>query len=179
MPIPPRFGPNHDAVEAFLASLHGVPWFTRVGQPTDGDERLVRVGFEFIADRHPDRYGAWGEALPRAESAIERLTFEHRRLDAFMAVQEFVRRHNPAGFTDEFLEGLAEKYPGYYGDTCSYAHELVDTPDRFLWGAAHEIMLADVGPGLNFFQGIMPWFRAGYFPCGWEGDWPEGKLVLW
>jgi hypothetical protein len=22
------------------------------------------------------------------------------------------------------------------------------------------------------------WYRQGHWPCGWEGDWPEGRLVV-
>lgn len=72
-----------------------------------------------------------------------------------------------------------DNYPGYYGDTCSYAHELVDSPDRVLIGAAGEIMVADVDPDLTIFRGLMAWFHAGHWPCGWEGRRPEGKLILW
>ena len=68
---------------------------------------------------------------------------------------------------------------GRHGEDNLYPSELVELPDRLLWGAAHEIMLADVEPKLGFFQSMMPWLRAGYWPCGWEGNWPQGRLILW
>jgi hypothetical protein len=179
MPLPPRFGPNHAAVEAFISSLDAIPWFTRVGQPTDQDERLVRVGFEFLADHSEDPYAPWGESLTEAEARTERLVFDHRRLGELTEIQQAVRQRGPNRYLDEFFATLEEKYPGYYGETCSYAHELVDRPDRLLRGAAQEVMLADIDPNLNFFQSIMPWLRAGHWPCGWVGHWPEGKLIVW
>jgi hypothetical protein len=179
MTLPPRFGPNHAAVEAFVASLDSIPWFSRVGEPTEHDAQLVRVGFEFLARHHADHYAPWGESLVNAETKIERLVFDHRRLSGHMEIQQVIRRRGPNPYVDDFFCGLEEKYPGYYGDTCSYAHELVEEPDRLIWGAAREIMLADIDPHLNFFQSMMPWLRAGHWPCGWEGHWPEGRLVLW
>src|SRR5262245_36032940 len=74
---------------------------------------------------------------------------------------------------------LNEQYPGYYGESCLYAHELVDPPIRLLWGAVDEIMVADLEPSLTFFGSLFPWLRRGHWPCGWEGEWPQGKLILW
>jgi hypothetical protein len=177
--LPSRFGSNHTAVEAFLRSLDAIPWFTQVSQSTDQDECLVRVGFDFLADCHEDPYAPWGKSLVEAEANIERLIFGHRRLGEYSEVQRAIGQRGPNLYMDEFFTGLVDKYPGYYGKTSCYAHELVEMPDRILWGAAHEIVLADVEPNLNFFQSIMPWFRAGHWPCGWKGQWPEGKLIVW
>ena len=179
MPPSSRSGPNHPAVEQFVRSLNGIPWFTRLGDATERDAGLVRVDFDFLVKHHEDPYAPWGQSLIDAESNIERLVFEHRRLGEFNEVQTAVQRRGPDPHVDDFLTGLVDKYPGYYGDTFSYAHELIELPDRLLWGAAHEVMLADVAPNLNSFQSLMPWFRSGHWPCGWEGGWPEGKLVVW
>lgn len=172
-----RFGTNRLAVDEFIESLQAIPWFSRVGQPTPIDIDLIRVDFDFMAQHHANPYSPWGLNLPSAESKIERLVFDNRRLGEFMAIQQEVRIRGP--YVDDFYLALMEKYPGYYGEFFLYAHELVDTPDRLIRGAAHEIMLADLDSDLRFFQGLMPWFRQGHWPCGWEGSWPEGRLILW
>jgi hypothetical protein len=28
----------------------------------------------------------------------------------------------------------------------------------------------------TYFREQLPWFHAGHFPCGWEGDWPNGQM---
>ena len=28
----------------------------------------------------------------------------------------------------------------------------------------------------TYFREQLPWFHAGRFPCGWEGDWPNGRM---
>ncbi len=171
------FGPNTPAVRAFLESLSDVPWFSQVEQPTERDAELVRVGLDFLAGHHGSPYADWGNALVSAENRIERLVFDHRRLGEWNKIREVV--DFPTELVDEFYLNLEERHPGYYGDTCLYAHELVDPPLHMLWGAVDEVMLADLDPGLNFFGSQIPWFRRGHWPCGWQGDWPQGKLILW
>lgn len=181
MSVPfPRFGPNHDAVDSFIRSLDDLPWFTRVGQPTDRDDTLIRVNFDFVAAQHEDPYALWGTALPDAESRIEQVVFAHRRLREFVQVQEVITQRPPNRHIDEFFLALARRYPDYYGDTSSYAGELVEVPTRLVIGAAREIMVADVAPDLTFFQSLMPWLRMGHCPVGWGGvEWPKGELILW
>ncbi len=85
----------------------------------------------------------------------------------------------PAQWVDEFYLTVTEQYPGYYGESSCYAHELVDLPIRLVWGAVDEIMVADFEPDLNFFASIVPWLRRGHWPCGRQGESPQGKLILW
>jgi hypothetical protein len=28
----------------------------------------------------------------------------------------------------------------------------------------------------TYFREQLAWFHAGYFPCGWEGHWPDGRM---
>ena len=174
MSVPVDFGPNAPAVQAFLESVSDVPWFNRVGSPTDRDAELVRVDFDFLARNHESPFAQWGTALTTAESRIERLVFDHRRLGEWEAIRKIVCF--PTKLLDELFVSLNDMYPGYYGETYLYAHELVHPPIRLLWGATDEVMVADLDPGLNFFGSLVPWLRLGHWPCGWQGDWPEGKL---
>ena len=52
MAISAKFGPNTDAVAAFVESVEDVPWFSQVGQPTERDGELTRVEFDFLAKHH-------------------------------------------------------------------------------------------------------------------------------
>jgi hypothetical protein len=171
------FGPNTPAVQAFLESLKDVPWFSRVGQPTEMDSELMRVGFDFLAEQYKAPYAAWGTALEHAESRIEQLVFDSRRLGERQAIRKVVKFSDEG--VDDFYLALHEQYPGYYGESLLYAHELIEPPIRLLWGAVNEIMVADLEPGLSFFGSLVPWLRRGHWPCGWVGDWPQGKVMLW
>lgn len=53
----------------------------------------------------------------------------------------------------------------------------VDTVD---WDILHVLMeaeFADVFPP-GFYASQAYWYVAGHFPCGWRGDFPEGRLVI-
>ena len=30
-----------------------------------------------------------------------------------------------------------------------------------------------------FFLELLMVYEAGHFPCGWRGDWPDGKLIVY
>lgn len=179
MPLPPRFGPNHAAVDSFLDELRGFPWYSRLGQPHPEDRRLVRVGFEFVAAGHEDPYAAWGDAMPRAEAEIERLVFDHRRLSEFQAVGAEIASGVYGTLPDELLVDLERRHGDLVDETGLYPSEMIESPVRLLCGAAREAMLADLAPNLAFFRPLMAWFGAGHWPCGWEGEWPAGRLILW
>ena len=31
----------------------------------------------------------------------------------------------------------------------------------------------------TLFLQLLQVYRAGHFPCGWSGDWPDGMLLVW
>lgn len=44
-------------------------------------------------------------------------------------------------------------------------------------GACMENEYADLIPP-KLFKDRIDWYLAGHFPCGWEGDFPEGSLIV-
>src|SRR5215470_15663924 len=170
MAISAKFGPNTAAVAAFLESVEDVPWFSQVGQPTERDGELTRV--DFLAKHHGAPYAPWGAVLASNESRVERLVFDFQRLGEWGAIRKLVKF--PAQWVDEFYFALNERYPGYYGESCLYAHELVDPPIRLLWAAVDEVMVADLEPSLTFFGSLFPWLGRGHWPCGWQGRTTSG-----
>ena len=175
-----KFGPNHQKVVEFLDSIKSIEWFSRVGRPTAFDDNLRRIDLDFVLAHSDDPLKSWGDLFVRAETAFERLILDHARLSEQGAVLK-AAAPDYGEYGDALLAEVMERYPGYYGETFTYAYELVDTGqvDRMVRGAASEIMVADIDSSLNFFQGLMPWLREGHWPYGWEGEWPEGKMILW
>ena len=43
-------------------------------------------------------------------------------------------------------------------------------------GAAYQIA---VGNKTGFYIHLMEWYRKGHWPCGWEGEYPDGKLIVY
>lgn len=176
------YGPNHVAVEEFRRSLYRYPWFQNVGEPIGDELPAIAVDFHFVADHHSDSYKPWGELLSRAEERIERLVFDHHRLDEHaLVLHDFKISHflSSADFFVNLDTRYSDPETGYYRDTHMYPHELVTPPDRLVFGAASELMLLDIDPTLDFFQTLMPWLQVGRLTLGWSGEWPEGRIIVW
>ena len=178
------FGPNHVDVEAYLAALPQIQWFAAVGSAPDRTDAEF-VDFHFLASQSDEPFAPWNEALLAAETAIERLEFEHGRVGHHNAIQQAYARSAflPTPSVDALLRRVdleyGERGTGYYRDTAMYPHELIDFPHRLVRGVALELMVADLDSSPTFFQAQLPWFRLGRWPVGWRGAWPEGRVLLW
>ncbi len=170
-------------VSALIAEFATIPWFSRVGQPSPWDGDADRVGLDFLVSTNgvvngaeTDPYMHWGTTIAEAESKIERIVFDNRLMDEEVKVSRSARISGDA--VDDFYEQLLENHEGYYADTCMYIYELVELPDRLIRGAALESLISEIAPHLHFFTDLLPYFRAGFWPCGWNGEYPDGRLIL-
>jgi hypothetical protein len=184
MSVEHAFGPNHAAVTRFLETLAHISWFSAVGSPPD-ETGVEFVDFHFLAGHFEAPYAPWQDALPAAESAIERLEFEHGRVGNHTAVQ---RAYSQCGFlptpsVDALFQRVDTEFGDpatrYYRDLAMFPLELIDFPHRLVRGLALELSIADLDPSLTFFQALLPWFRRGRWPVGWSGAWPQGHILLW
>jgi hypothetical protein len=176
------YGIQTKEVQTFITELESIPWFANIGRSSPWDEHVERASLDTLAQTHEavngnesNPYMHWGNNIVDAESKLESLVFDHKRMDEEQAIIKTVRIPDKA--IDEFFESLLDEYEGYYGESSSYIHELIEPPHRLIRGAAIEVMLSDVGPE-HFFRDFMLYFRAGFWPCGWIGDYPSGKLML-
>jgi len=46
-------------------------------------------------------------------------------------------------------------------------------------GALMENSYLNTGHKAFFFLELLAVYEAGHFPCGWEGEWPDGRLCIW
>lgn len=72
----------------------------------------------------------------------------------------------------------------HFVDYHKYVPAFLEKPER-------EFLLAHIGAFVDnllvevisqefvestHFRELLSWFEAGFFPCGWEGQWPDGRL---
>jgi hypothetical protein len=138
-------------LESFLTELSAVPWFQHVGEP--------------IADAAVRRVLSWDEAWERTQDASWSNAAFHSQVD----------QSHPAwalGY-DAALRAI---------EVAGAGHELepgVDVSLQGAWdagGAAYQIA---IGNGDGFYTTLMDWYRQGHWPCGWEGTFPKGTLVVY
>lgn len=67
-------------------------------------------------------------------------------------------------------------------ESVTKAHELPDViENQVQWDILHVCMeaeYADVCPP-GFYASQAYWYIKGHFPCGWEGRFPKGKLIIY
>lgn len=174
------------AATVALARLHETSWLAHLGAPSNLDDLVVRVasfdramaifkegglnedGSHKTYNGNGTLYAPLWLLLRRldADDALNRQTAAaaNHALDAlfgyYTAVGDGASRHVEPG-VDTFETEIA------VGD---YVHEFI----RLLF---IEIYAGDIAESrCTYFRDQLGWFLAGFLPCGWEGEWPQGRM---
>lgn len=148
------------ATRTLLRDMEAWPWFEHVGEPID-DPGVVAVG-------------SWDEALePQRSYVWECLTLQVSNVaSSSVNARDWCRFQtwNPV-----VVEAKLVLKP-LLGRIRALGTRLSLPEDRFyhqvawdLVGMCTETEFADVFPPLFGVPALAPWYRAGRFPCGWDG----------
>jgi hypothetical protein len=175
-----EYGPNSQAVASALAALDKTQWLERVGEPW-----LEHVD-EPLSDNRVTIVRSWGEALTifsrdrpygerqynvngilkapclRVDPIFERLP---ERQDWWQKAREEAKRYT-------VLSGIPDSLPRDQQDL------LFENLYEFVSMLLAEI-IASPEAECTYFREQLPWFHAGHFPCGWDGDWPNGRMRVY
>jgi hypothetical protein len=167
-----EYGPNSQAVASALMILGDARWLERVGEP-------------------------WTESALESQSAT--LTVVKSWEDAPTIFDEFPRYNingvlqAPCDRVDPIFDRMpdrqawwekaredAKRYTALYGwvpDSLSRDHQelLFEHLYEFVSMLLAEI-IASPEAECTYFREQLTWFHAGHFPCGWDGDWPSGRM---
>lgn len=161
-----EYGPNTQAVVNCFETLDTISWFSAVGaeNPTLDVDGVDTWGEALapIMDRKSPRYGEDGHLRPPSEAIAKTLglkKYQKAYKAAFEAVQEFVD-----------YEGYIPSYFDKQQRTFMKTHL-----DNWVRNLLAEI-IAGGDAETTYFRELLPWYEAGHFPCGWDGEWPEGRI---
>lgn len=158
----------HPRTKATLAELTAAAWFRRVGEPVEGPFVPVK---------------SWDEAIEQCSS----LAWENLSLEAANRYREAVLKRSPERYQqwNTIADELRPVVVAFVDRQTRATIEKHGLPkvfkDRVNWDIMHlcmEAEYADVFPP-GFFASQAYWYVQGHFPCGWEGKFPVGKLVLY
>lgn len=166
-----EYGPNSQMVGSALMALDKARWLEQVGSPWQEP-----IG---ESPRNITLVRSWDEALT--------IFGEDRRYNANGVLEAPCSRIDP--LIDLFPERKtwwqkareeAKRYTAFSAwipDTLSQEHQ--DLLFENLWEYV-SMLLAEIivvpECDCTYFREQFPWFHAGHFPCGWEGDWPNGRM---
>jgi hypothetical protein len=166
-----EYGPNSQMVAGAFMALDKTRWLEQVGLPWQervGDSptniAIVRTWDEALTIFRDDlKYNANGvlEAPcsridPLIDSVPERKAWWRKARDdanRYTALSPWI----PDTLSQEYQDLL-------YENLWEYISMLLV-----------EIIVVPAGD-CTYFREQLPWFCAGHFPCGWEGDWPDGRM---
>jgi hypothetical protein len=158
----------HPRTKATLEQLRRADWFHRVGvRDTDAAE-VLSSWYEAIESCSSPEWE--GLCLEAANQYCARL--------AEKSAQRFERWNDIAAEIKPVAQALVRAKIKHVVEENDLPKAFVDTVD---WDIVHLCMeseYADVYPP-GFFASQAYWYLKGHFPCGWEGEFPGGKLVIY
>lgn len=158
----------HPRTEATLEKLRQPQWFRCVGvRDTDSADVL----------------SSWAEAIEHCSS----IEWENLCLEAANQYRERLAERSPEQFK-KWNDIALEIKPAAHALVQEKTKQVIEEnnlPTVFLdtvdWDIVHlcmEAEYADVYPP-GFFASQSYWYVKGHFPCGWKGEFPKGKLIIY
>lgn len=152
-----------------LALLNGSIWFNAVGKTTDNTFNVVESWFHALASCSSHE---WKSVLNEGFNILG-AKVQSRAMPRYQEWNDAIY-----GVRPHVLE-LAQRKT----EALTREHKL---PDEFrgsvygsVLGIAMESEYSDVTEPGFFTNVILPCYLNGHFPCGWEGDFPAGRLIVY
>src|ERR1044071_450856 len=163
-----EYGPNSQAVASAFMTLDKTRWLEEVGRPWQeraiSDVTIVRSWDEaltiFAEDIQYNANGVLEAPCARVDPVLERYP---ERKAWWQKAREEAKRYT------SFSAWLPDVLP----------QEQQDLLYENLWEYVSMLLveiIASPEAECTYFREQLPWFHAGHFPCGWEGDWPRGRM---
>jgi hypothetical protein len=151
-----------------------IPWFTRCGQPASLSVSMpiTKVGTWGAALQ------AWGEPGREAAqlAAANQLTIwlSRNARDRFNREWNDLMPRHRARTVTPLVEQTLRPYAAAQGLDPAFLSAVE-------WDLLHALMensFLDTGHRAFFFLELLTVYEAGHYPCGWNGAWPDGRLVV-
>lgn len=156
-----------------LARLLEARWLAAVGEPSDHDRSVERVSSWVDAVRifATEEYAPHG--IPKAPrlyllDVLDAEPSQATAAAADAAARSAVGTVSFRGPVDDVLGTAALSL-----DDEIAVGDYITSYIRFLY---LEIYAERLGARSTYFRDQLAWWVAGFFPCGWVGKWPEGRL---
>jgi len=158
----------HPNTIATLDELRQAHWFNKVGLVDTAAAKVL---------------SSWEEAVafcgsPEWEDLCLEAANQYRERLLERSPQRFARWNDIVDEVKPYAQALVREKTRHVVETCRLPKVFLDTVD---WDIVHLLMeceYADVYPP-GFYASQAYWYVKGHFPCGWEGSFPEGRLIIY
>lgn len=158
----------HDRTRATLAQLEGAEWFRSVGRK-DTDAAIV--------------LSSWEDAIVSCaslewENLLLEATNQYREKLASRSTERFQGWNSITKELKAVTVPLVTRKVEQVVKDNGLPKVFEDTVQWDVLGVAMEAEYADVYPP-GFYASQAYWYTKGHFPCGWQGSFPDGKLIIY
>lgn len=168
-----EYGPNSQMVASALVVLDKTHWLKRVG------ESWLEHLDEFMDGNSVTIVRSWEEALTIFDedsryNANGVLEAPCSRVDSV-----FTRFPDRDAWWQKAREDAKRCTALYSWIPRSLNQEHQDLLFENLWEFVSMVLaeiIASPEAECTYFREQLTWFHAGHFPCGWDGDWPNGRM---
>ena len=159
----------HPRTTATLEKLEKADWFAHVGEKDTTDSIIV--------------LSSWQEAIQHCSSVEwENLLLEADNQYRERLLERSKERFNEWNAVTVELKAVTIPFVQRKIEVFVREHSLPKVfEDIVQWdilGVCTEAEFADVYPP-GFYASQAYWYVKGHFPCGWEGEFPKGKLIIY
>ncbi|GEM_PF-128698 len=152
--------------ECFIEEVRSIKWFKNGGVPTE-KYLLVRSVYDAYDNWNENYLSVWEPPICILEKMADKMIGDDAVDDIFETV-------SLALDGDIWREFQAFKERAGLEEENALDEEIVDMAKRDLCWAAVEKALNITG----FFTELLDIYRDGYFPCGWDGEYPNGRAAV-
>ncbi len=138
-------------VSIFLEELDTIPWFNNVGHPLHTHE--VKQLF------------SWNDAWLHLQNENWINASFHNHVDSMNPIWD--------NAYDKALQAVSKSI------YCQEIEEGISVADTVAYDVAAAAVEIATGSSDIFFTNLMEWYRLGHWPCGWDEQYPEGKLIIY
>lgn len=160
--------------EAFAASVEAIDWFGACEEPWVGELSIASTAVSTLIDAgaaHDDP--AWEALTDAAAGRLGDYVAAHCP-DEYLRWNALVRAIKER-LTTRLMEDVWQPFADWYG----FDRLFVLGVQWNVLHAALEHEYRGCGGRPEFFAHLLAVYRAGHIPCGWDGEWPEGRLLVW
>ena len=158
------------STEAFLRDVIQIEWLSRTGEPSNDEHALTSVGEALDSDKR-----IWKQKSQTLEKTA--LThFGDSSIDGVFKVVSNAIQKPLYDATVTYFERRKARDPSYDESLvdAGLVSEMMDCVKRDIAWAAIEATLQRPG----FFTALLRYYRAGRWPCSWNGNYPDGCVVV-
>jgi hypothetical protein len=173
--VPRAFASKHQFAPTDVAArVAAIDWFAHAGRPASLDLTMETEQVKgWSAAVRACKSRVWENAELEAQNQLTLWLHQHAR-ERYRGWNKLVGEYKKAVLKPLTQRGIRPVLRRH-----GLPDDVLHSVEWNVLGALMENAYLDTGHGLYFALELLLVYEAGHFPCGWRGDWPQGRLIVY